>query len=51
MKSVVSSFWLLLVSLGSVIVLLIAKTHAIDRQAHEFLLFAGLIGVVSLWVD
>ncbi|XP_076814658.1 solute carrier family 15 member 1-like isoform X1 [Clavelina lepadiformis] len=48
MKSVVSSFWLLLVSLGSVIVLLIAKTHAIDRQAHEFLLFAGLIGVAAL---
>jgi len=49
MKSVLTSFWLLTISMGNVIVLLIAKSKAISRQALEFLLFAGLIGVATIF--
>uniref|UniRef100_H2Y3X7 Uncharacterized protein n=1 Tax=Ciona savignyi TaxID=51511 RepID=H2Y3X7_CIOSA len=47
MKSVMG-FWLLTVSMGSVIVLVIAKSKMIARQAHEFLFFAALIGVATI---
>ena len=48
MRSVLTSFWFLVVSMGSAIVLLVAKTKAIDRQSHEFLLFAGLIAIAAI---
>nr|XP_018670730.1 solute carrier family 15 member 2 isoform X1 [Ciona intestinalis] len=48
MKSVVSSIWLLTVSMGSIIVLVVAESRMIDRQAHEFIFFACLIGVASI---
>uniref|UniRef100_H2Y3W9 Uncharacterized protein n=1 Tax=Ciona savignyi TaxID=51511 RepID=H2Y3W9_CIOSA len=47
MKSVMTR-WLLTVSMGSVIVLVIAKSKMIARQAHEFLFFAALIGVATI---
>lgn len=47
MRSVVTSFWLLTVSLGNVIVIIIAQMKAIERRAHEFILFAILIFVAA----
>ncbi|XP_039253126.2 solute carrier family 15 member 2-like isoform X1 [Styela clava] len=48
MKSVMTSFWLLTISLGNVIVIMVAQMKSIKRQAHEFLLFAGLIAIASI---
>lgn len=45
MKSVVTAFWLLTVAFGNLIVILVAETKMFSSQAHEFLLFAGLMFV------
>ncbi|XP_039274283.2 solute carrier family 15 member 1-like [Styela clava] len=48
MKSVLASFWLLTVSLGNIIVLIIAEAKFVPNQADEYFLFAGLIGVAAI---
>lgn len=48
MKSVLASFWLLTVSLGNIIVLIIAEAKFVPNQADEYFLFAGLIGIAAI---
>jgi len=48
MKSVLTSIWLFTVSLGNIIVIIIAEAKGIEKQSDEFFLFAGLIFVASL---
>nr|XP_039274799.1 solute carrier family 15 member 2-like [Styela clava] len=48
MKSVVTSIWLLTVSFGNIIVLIITGVQGIESQVGEFLLFAGLIFVAMI---
>jgi len=48
MKSVLTSFWLLTVSIGNIIVLIIAETSLIPSQADEYFLFAGLIAFAAI---
>jgi len=48
MKSVVTSFWLLTVSVGNLIVLSVAHAQTLKRQAHEFLLFSFLIALAAI---
>uniref|UniRef100_H2Y7Q4 Major facilitator superfamily (MFS) profile domain-containing protein n=1 Tax=Ciona savignyi TaxID=51511 RepID=H2Y7Q4_CIOSA len=48
MKSVLTSIWLFTVSLGNIIVLIIAEAKGIEKQSDEFFLFAGLIFVAAL---
>ena len=43
MKSVISAVWLLTVSIGNVIVLIIAESRIFEDQSNEFFLFAGLV--------
>jgi len=53
MKSVLASVWLLTVSFGNVIVLIVAESKFIDKQSNEFFLFAGLVfvaGIVFAWL-
>merc|ERR1719489_638794 len=53
MKSVLQSFWLLTVSIGNIIVLIVAELSLIPNQADEYYLFAGLIAfaaLVFLWL-
>ncbi|XP_015114798.1 peptide transporter family 1 [Diachasma alloeum] len=45
MKSIVQAAWLLTVAFGNLIVVIIAKAKIFDRQASEFLFFAGLMAV------
>ncbi|XP_076046258.1 solute carrier family 15 member 1-like isoform X2 [Oratosquilla oratoria] len=45
MKSVLQACWLLTVSFGNLIVVVIAEAKFFDRQALEFFLFAGLMFV------
>jgi len=48
MKSVLQSFWLLTVSIGNIIVLIVAETSLIPSQANEYYLFAGLIAAAAI---
>jgi len=48
MKSVLQSLWLLTVSIGNIIVLIVAESSLVPNQADEYFLFAGLIGGASL---
>jgi len=48
MKSVLQSFWLLTVSIGNIIVLIVAELSLIPNQADEYYLFAGLIAFAAL---
>jgi len=48
MKSVLQSFWLLTVSIGNIIVLIVAETSLIPNQADEYYLFAGLIAAAAI---
>uniref|UniRef100_F6VJT7 Solute carrier family 15 member 2 n=1 Tax=Ciona intestinalis TaxID=7719 RepID=F6VJT7_CIOIN len=48
MKSVLTSIWLFTVSLGNIIVLIIAEAKGIEKQSDEFFLFAGLIFVAAI---
>nr|CAB3266111.1 solute carrier family 15 member 2-like [Phallusia mammillata] len=48
MKSILQSFWLLTVSIGNIIVLIIAEARLIPNQADEYFLFAGLIGIAAI---
>jgi len=53
MKSVLASIWLLTVSFGNVIVLIVAEARGIEKQSNEFFLFAGLVflaGIVFAWL-
>lgn len=45
MKSVLQACWLLTVSFGNVIVIVIAEVKFFDSQASEFFLFSGLMAV------
>lgn len=45
MKSVMQACWLLTVTVGNMLVMMIAHFHFFDRQSSEFLLFAGLMMV------
>ncbi|KAK3578075.1 hypothetical protein CHS0354_032726 [Potamilus streckersoni] len=45
MKSVVQSFWLLTVSFGDLVVIIVANIHSIPNQTAEFFLFAVLMAV------
>ncbi|KAG0728410.1 Solute carrier family 15 member 1 [Chionoecetes opilio] len=45
MKSVMQAAWLLTVSFGNLIVVIIAEAKIFDRQSMEFFLFAGLMFV------
>lgn len=45
MKSVMQACWLLTVTIGNMIVMLIAHLHFFEHQSSEFLLFAGLMMV------
>merc|ERR1719376_1804216 len=50
---VLQSFWLLTVSIGNIIVLIVAELSLIPNQADEYYLFAGLIAfaaLVFLWL-
>jgi len=54
MKSVLQSFWLLTVSIGNIIVLIVAELSLIPNQADEYYLFAGLIAfaaLIFLWLS
>jgi len=48
MKAVLQSFWLLTVSIGNIIVLIVAELSLIPNQADEYYLFAGLIAFAAL---
>lgn len=48
MKSVLASFWLLTVSIGNIIVLIIAEAKFVPNQADEYFLFAGLIFAATI---
>lgn len=48
MKSVLQSFWLLTVSIGNIIVLIVAESSLIPNQADEYFLFAGLIAAAAI---
>merc|ERR1712183_24182 len=48
MKSVLASVWLLMVSLGNIIVLIVAEAKGIEKQSDEFFLFAGLVFVAGI---
>nr|XP_018670182.1 solute carrier family 15 member 2-like isoform X1 [Ciona intestinalis]XP_026693216.1 solute carrier family 15 member 2-like isoform X2 [Ciona intestinalis] len=48
MKSILQSLWLLTVSIGNIIVLIVAEAKLIPNQADEYFLFAGLIGVAAI---
>lgn len=48
MKSVLQSFWLLTVSIGNIIVLIVAESSLIPSQADEYFLFAGLIAAAAI---
>ena len=48
MKSVLTSIWLFTVSLGNIIVIIIAEAKGIEKQSDEFFLFAGLIFVAAI---
>ncbi|CAK8674321.1 unnamed protein product [Clavelina lepadiformis] len=48
MKSVLTSLWLFTVSLGNIIVIIIAEAKGIEKQSDEFFLFAGLIFVAAI---
>jgi len=48
MKSVIQACWLLTVSFGNVIVIIIAEAKIFESQAYEFFLFAGLLFVDML---
>jgi len=53
MKSVLQSFWLFTVSLGNIIVLIVAETALIPSQRDEYYLFAGLIfaaGIIFIFL-
>merc|ERR1719427_1559986 len=53
MKSVLASVWLLTVSFGNVIVLIVAEAKFVEKQANEFFLFAGLVlvaGIIFAWL-
>lgn len=45
MKSVLQACWLLTVSFGNIIVIVIAEVKFFDSQASEFFLFTGLMAV------
>lgn len=48
MRSVLASFWLLTVSVGNLITLIIAESKAVANQAAEYILFAGLMGIATI---
>jgi len=53
MKSVLQSFWLFTVSIGNIIVLIVAETALIPSQRDEYYLFAGLIfaaGIIFIFL-
>merc|ERR1711976_1002885 len=43
LKSVLASFWLLTVSVGNIVVIIVAEGKIMPSQVAEYLLFAGLI--------
>merc|ERR1711879_186569 len=43
LKSVLTSFWLLTVSVGNIVVIIVAEGKIMPSQVAEYLLFAGLI--------
>merc|ERR1711970_728583 len=43
LKSVLTSFWLLTVSVGNIVVIIVAEGKIMSSQVAEYLLFAGLI--------
>lgn len=45
MKSVMQACWLLTVTVGNMLVMVIAHFHFFQQQSSEFLLFAGLMMV------
>uniref|UniRef100_H2Y7V4 Solute carrier family 15 member 2 n=1 Tax=Ciona savignyi TaxID=51511 RepID=H2Y7V4_CIOSA len=48
MKSILQSLWLLTVSIGNIIVLIVAEARLVPNQADEYFLFAGLIFAAAL---
>lgn len=53
MKSVLQACWLLTVTVGNIIVVIVARLKFFDRQSSEFLLFAGLMlldAVLFVWL-
>nr|CAB3266110.1 solute carrier family 15 member 1-like [Phallusia mammillata] len=48
MKSVLTSIWLFTVSLGNIIVLIVAEAQGFEKASDEFFFFAGLIFVAAI---
>lgn len=48
MKSVLQACWLLTVTVGNIIVVIVAHSHFFEQQSSEFFLFAGLMMVDML---
>jgi len=48
MKSVLTSIWLFTVSIGNIIVLIVAEAQGFEKQSDEFFFFAGLIFVAAI---
>ena len=48
LKSVLTSFWLLTVSVGNIVVIIIAEGRVMPTQVAEYLLFAGLIIIADV---
>jgi solute carrier family 15 (oligopeptide transporter), member 1 len=49
MKSVITSFVFLTVALGSLIVMIVSSTNFIKSQMFEFLMYAGLMVISTVW--
>eukprot|EP00055_Hartaetosiga_balthica_P013406 m.68744 g.68744 ORF g.68744 m.68744 type:complete len:809 (+) comp8256_c1_seq1:40-2466(+) len=49
MKAVVQAGWLLAVTVGSLIVIVVAEASFFDSQRDEFFFFTGLMGLSTLW--
>jgi len=51
LKSVLTSYWLLTVSVGNIVVIIVAEGKLMSSQVAEYLLFAGLIfGALAIFL-
>jgi len=48
LKSVLTSYWLLTVSVGNIVVIIVAEGRLMSSQVAEYLLFAGLILIANV---
>jgi solute carrier family 15 oligopeptide transporter 1 len=48
MRAIMQAMWALIVAFGNLIVIIIAEVQGIQRQAIEFFVFAGIMGVAAI---